>query len=62
MAIITFALAPVRPRCRGALDLLELRMKPVPLLQCGHMQLQQYLVLLADLFVVTSQAVQLWIR
>lgn len=54
MAIITFALGPVRPWCGGALDLLQLRIKLVPLLQRVHVQLQQYLMLLADLFVVIS--------
>ena len=60
MASITFALGPVWPWCGGALDLLQLRVELVPLLQRAHVQLQQHLVLLADLFIVVSQAVQLW--
>lgn len=52
-----FTLGPVRPWRGGALELLELRIKLVPLLHRAHVQLQQNLMLPADLFVVVSKAV-----
>lgn len=41
------------------MDLLQLSIELIPLLQCAHVQLQQDLMLLADLFIIALQAFQL---